>query len=208
MDDELPPIDIAVRGNPAEFVAKVALLADHGPFWVERRTHEWGSRRLDGANLHFLGKSPHDKLGVQLLAWSDEPDRVKVEVRAQRWNPHPPTYAEYVSAARQLVAPLLAEFNRESGARVRLRVKSRRQLAPRLSPKSAQLFERFAANANTGMLHHLDWIRFYEFVLGSRSKPLPEDQMARLLVQHGFTDEYAMHVAEIYGHLCEFGALR
>jgi hypothetical protein len=207
MRQYLPPIDISLRENPTEFLNKMAVIAMAANFKIERRQDTFGKDHLDILNMWFQGLSPHQGLGVQLISRSDLELRVAVEVRAQTWNPDEPTYDVYVSAAKDLVTPLLQRYNKQTGSRLRLRIPSQKQLVPRLTPHSERLFKRFAVLANTSSLHYLDWQRFYEFVHGSRTKALDETEMARLLMEHGFSREYAEHISSIYEHLVEFKSL-
>ena len=203
----LPPIDIALQVQPAEFLDKMQVIAAGSYFSVERRADSLGKDHFDILNMWFKGSTPHRGLGAQLISRSDLKRKVAVEVRAQTWEPDDPTYDVYVAAARQLVSPLLRQYNKEERTRLRMRVPSQKQLVPRLTPHSERLFKRFAVLANTSSLHYLDWRRFYEFVHGSRTRPLDEVAMARLLMDNGFAQEYAEHVASIYEHLVEFKSL-
>ena len=114
----------------------------------------------------------------------------------------------YVAEARTLIGPLLSVYNREVGTRHRLTIPAKRKLEPKLPPQSAKLFKRFTALANKSGLHPLDWRRFYEFVRDSRMRrPLPDEDMARLLIKEGFPEQYACDIAAVYSHLWEFKQL-
>lgn len=207
MSQYLPPIDIALREQPSAFLDKIASIASNSNFDLERRHDTFGNEHYDVLNMRFLGPTQHQGLGAQLISRSDLKDRVEVEVRAHTWAPDEPTYSVYICAAKTLIAPILRTYNQQTGNRVRLRIPSEKQLVPRLTPHRERLFERFAVLANTSSLHHLDWRRFYEFVHGSRGRVLNETEMTRLLMDHGFKQEYAERIASIYVHLTEFKSL-
>jgi hypothetical protein len=65
------------------------------------------------------------------------------------------------------------------------------------------LLDRFAILANSFSLHPLDWRRFYGLVHEGRQE-IPESKMRSLLIQRGFGEEKAMHLAELYAHLWAF----
>ena len=70
----------------------------------------------------------------------------------------------------------------------------------RLSPKLVKYFEFFAKNSNKEMEHPLDWRKFYNFIAHAHSlqSQLSESDIKRLLVQEGFREEYASHLADVY----------
>ena len=73
---------------------------------------------------------------------------------------------------------------------------------PRLSPKLVKYFEFFVNTSNKSGLHPNDWGKFYGFIANSHSlrSRLTESDVKRLLVQEGFREEYASHLADVYGH--------
>ncbi|WP_337287888.1 hypothetical protein [Candidatus Methylomirabilis sp.] len=180
-----------------------------GSFTAERHCDALGQEGFDVVNLRFTKPSPHSGLGGQLIVRPDAKNgTVEVEIRAERWSPNdPPSYETYCTAAKELIAPLLSSYNRQSHTRHRMTIFTKERLEPKLQPQSAKLFKRFTVLANTSSLHPLDWRRFYEFVRDSRSR-LCEEDLARLLIKDGFPEQYAWHIAEIYGHLYEFKRLR
>jgi hypothetical protein len=156
----LPPIDIAVSGTPRPFLEHIAKIADaSGSFKIERHYDAMGTPGFDVLNLRYLKPSPHTKFGGQLIARSEVKGRVAVEMRAQAWRPDPPTYDSYCSAAKSVIGPLLNAYNRQVGTKHHLRIQSPRHIEPKLAPRSAKLFKKFALLANTSSLHPLDWPR-------------------------------------------------
>ena len=204
MFDELPSIDIAIPEASKNFLDAIEGLANNTSFNAERILDQFGNEQFDILNLWSTLQHIHTGLGVQLIARSKLKGRIAVEVRASRWSPNPPTFDVYCEAARDLLSPILKTFNKQTGSRLRLRIPTKSQLTPKLSPASSKLFERFIRMANKSALHPLDWRRFYAFVHGSRMYPLHESDMTRLLESRGFSSCYASEIASIYKHLCEY----
>ncbi|ATQ41698.1 hypothetical protein CSW64_04355 [Caulobacter mirabilis] len=178
-----------------------------GRFDVERRTIGRGTTQIDGANFRLREASPHQDLGFQLLAHGAALGRVTVEVRAQRWRPDPPSRAVYIEAARSLITPLLKEFNRDHGKRIRLRIESERAAAFQMTARTEILLDRFVGCANKSSLHPLDWNRFYELILEGRQE-IPFEDLRAQLGDKGFTAAKADQLAELYRHLWAFKRLR
>lgn len=210
MRDYLPPIHINVTGSLRGFLKKMANLAEKsGTLTVEQEFDALGSSGFDVVNFRLIKSPRHKGLGGQLIVQPESTNSVAVEIRAERWSPDdPPTYETYVAEARALIGPLLSEYNCEVGTRHRMAVPSKRKLEAKLPPQSTKLFKRFTGLANKSGLHPLDWRRFYEFVRDSRMRrPLPDEDLARLLMKEGFSERYARDIAEVYGHLWEFKQL-
>lgn len=204
--EPLPPIKIKIDCTPREFLNRMALIAEHRKFDVEKHYNAMGDEGFDVLNLRFSGESKHENLGGQLIAFPDESDYVSVEVRATHWYPEtPPSYSIYAEEAERLFRPLLSEYNKEHRSNRRLYIIKREQLEPKLSPNCEKLFKRFTTLANTSILHPLDWNRFYEFVVHCRNRDrYSEEKIARLLMKEGFQQEYAKYIGSVYKHLCDF----
>jgi len=207
MDDYLPPIHINVTGSPRRFAINMAQIAESsGNFSTERNLDVLDEKGFDVINLRFTKQSPHEGLGAQLIVRPDIKGTVAVEIRAQRWSPNDhPSYETYVAAAQTLINPLLLIYNHNTHKRHRMTVTLKEKLEPKLPSQSARLFKRFTGLANKSRLHPLDWRRFYEFVRDSRMRTrVPDEDMTQLLIKDGFTDVYAEHITEVYGHLWDF----
>lgn len=201
----LPNIDIAIHDNPISFIKGMEALAQN----YETEFHEdvgLLSQRMDAANFRCKTESPHVGLGFQLISHEKSPFRILVEIRASRWasDGFSATREEYVSAARNTVGKLLTKYNRECGSRYRLRI-SDPQYGSKPTENTLFHLDRFCICANTSTLHHLDWQRFYRFVKASR-QVLAEETLSQLLVERGFTVEYAEEISTIYRHLAEYKA--
>ncbi|MBO9580136.1 MAG: hypothetical protein J7498_04520 [Sphingobium sp.] len=205
MAEFLPGIDIAVRIEPRLFLDRMAVIGEGtGQFTVERHYDAaLLDSELDIVNFRYLGSGPHIRVGGQLIARGDTAGRILVEMRAERWDPDPPTRAIYCAAASELMLPLLKTYNRIHSTRLRLRVQKTVLKETRLSPRTKTLFERFAVLANTASLHPLDWDRFYAFVREGRQE-LPGYELRAMLIARGFSNEKAGHLSEVYAHLWNF----
>lgn len=204
----LPDIDIAVVGEPRQFLSQMAEIAlSSERFDVEHHRDVLGTVRFEGVNFRLREESHHRELGFQLIAHPDAPGRVAIEIRAQRWSPDPPTYTAYCEAARSLVGPLLTVLNRNNSTRYRLRIERQGTGRFKVSPYSSALLERFALLANTSSLHPLHWKRFYALVREGRQE-IPETQLRASLIESGFSKTTAQKLAELYGHLWAFKRFR
>ena len=208
MPDWLPAIDIAIAGEPKDFLGQMGDVGiESGRFKVERHFESPGRARLDVVNFRFQEDGPHFEIGFQLISRPDMPGRVLIEVRANRWNAHPPTRSAYCEAARLLVGPLLTAYNRAHSRRYRLRIEKADRSRFRLSSRSVILLDRFALLANKTSLHPLDWKRFYALVSDGRQE-IPEQEIWSLLIGKGFSRDSAGRLAELYTHLSAFKRYR
>ncbi len=183
----------------------MAVIAEESGWFTVERHYDSGLLKsvLDIVNFRYVGNSPHTGVGGQLIARDDIPGRILLEMRAERWDPDPPTRAIYCGVATELMLPLLKTYNRTYSTRHRFRVQKAILKGTRLSPLTKTLFERFAILANTSSLHPLDWDRFYAFVRESRQE-LPGYELRAMLIDRGFSSEKAQHLSEIYAHLWNF----
>lgn len=208
MVEVLPDIDIGVRGEATAFLEQMAELGKNsGKFKIDRHRIHPGQHRPDIVNFRLTVECIHEDHGFQLIAYENRPGRVNVELQAARWSPDPPTRAIYVEAAQSLVGDLLRQYNRQFGARYRLRVGVRQSKAFAMSERTTTLFKRFVMLANTSSLHFYDWQRFYALVRESRQE-IPDYLFRSRLTKAGFSPERAAELAEIYTHLWAFKKLR
>ena len=207
MDDLLPTIHINLSCNHRQFFSEISNAARRsGKFRVEYHSDAGSTETLDVVNLRLLTPSEHCELGAQLIWSSKQNSLVSVEIKATRWSPiDPPTYEAYVSEAKKLLLPLLANVNCESHTRRRLCIQSKKSLEPKLPPESTKLFKEFTHLANKSVMHPRDWDRFYYFVRKNRMKrSISTEEMNYLLVKDGFSQEYANRISLIYSHLAAF----
>jgi hypothetical protein len=204
MDDILPNVWVKSDTDPAIFLDRIQLIADEsGQYRAERTTHAGnlieGYKRVD---LYPAIATEHQRLILQFVSDADSGANIRIEVRAHRWSPDPPTYETYVQAAEQLARPLLQEYNRRFQSRRRLSIQSESAVEPRLAPSVRPLFDSFVQCANTQMLHPNDWDRFYRFVKACHKHhvSLNATDLARLFTREGFDEDYACRIASVYDH--------
>lgn len=208
MTEPLPAIDIKISAEPSLFLERMIALGEQsGRFTIEHVDDRAGGTRLEVVNFRLLNESPHEEHGFQLIARREKPDRIQVEMRAQRWSPDPPTRAVYEQSARDLVRPLLKSYNRSFQTRHRLRIGAREGSSFRISERTQTLLRRFTTLANTRSLHPFDWRRFYLLVQEGRQE-IPDHILRAKLEQAGFAPAKAQELARLYAHLWEFKQLR
>ena len=73
---------------------------------------------------------------------------------------------------------------------------------PKLSPKLKPYFEHFVNNANKTHLHPNDWGHFYKFIEHCHrlQSKLSAMEIKHLLLNQGFSEEYASYLADVYSH--------
>lgn len=195
----LPDIDIAVPGDRTAFLDRIARLGENSGFSIERRDLTLGGEEWVAINLRAPDSGAHNGLGFQLISRSDRPGRVLIEVRAARWHDGHPTRQAYIDAARTLVCPLLRAYNRDQGARFRLRIACDR-LSFRISARTEGLIDRFGVLANTRSLHPLDWGRFYAIVREGKQQ-IPGGLLRTRLMSYGFAPKTVDRLVELHEHL-------
>lgn len=204
MPDLFPDIDIAIKVEPALFLERMMMLGERAArFTIEHHVDTLGGHRIDVVNFRLQEESVHEGHGFQLIARDENPKRVAVEIRAQRWQPDPPTRAVYEQSARDLLAPLLREYNRAYGTRHRLRIRSASGKGFRMSDRTRTLLGRFTILANTASLHPLDWRRFYQLVREGRQQ-IPGHILQEHLEKANFPLETARQLTDLYYHLTEY----
>jgi hypothetical protein len=205
MHDILPDIWITADVDGPSFLNRLAAITASAPKYQMQRTNFDSGGSLEGyQRLDLFPNEPteHAKLAVQFIVDADSGHRVKVEIRAGRWHPDPPTYDTYVRVARLSVRPLLREYNLRHSSHRRLFVQPKTATEPRLPPSVWPHFNSFVRCANVLVLHPLDWVRFYRFVQAchARHLRLDETHLARMLVAAGFDEEYAREIGSVYHH--------
>ncbi len=208
MAEALPAIDIRVSTAPPLFLERmIAIGRETGRFTIEHVDDSAGGTRMEIGNFRLTTASPHRDHGFQLIVREEKSDRVRVELRAQRWSPEPPARAAYEEAAHDLVGTLLKRYNRSFGTRHRLRIGVREGRPFKLSQRTRTLLHRFVTLANTRSLHPFDWHRFYALVREGRQE-IPGHILRDELERAGFPPEQARELAQLYAHLWEFKRLR
>lgn len=204
MRDLLPSLKLNPRIHPHEFIRQVSdLLKDLDKFDGELIEEFMGKKDSLILNIRPCFKSaPRGLVGQMINSAEFEGKIVRIEIRAKGWNSNPPNYDSYVSTARRIFTPILKEYNRSHGTRLRLRPQSSVSLEPRISPKLKTYFDEFVGSATKDNLHPNDWKRFYAFIHAAHSfgTKLDRADIERLLVKHGFEEGYASEISEVYEH--------
>ncbi len=203
MKDRLPQISIKIDTSPDEFLRRIEELARQiGEYMVESEHEPAGSGKLGILRLKPILLTQHRELVVSLSVEQKSPDRVNVEVQAARWHPDPPTYRAYVTAARDIIKPLLHQYNLKHHTARKLQVQSREATEPHLPDMAGRLFDRFINLAHKSALRSRDWQRFYHFIwhCAVHNVHINREDVHRLLVNAGFTIEYSANLADIFEH--------
>ena len=209
MHDLLPNASIAITGTTArDFMDRIADLVCKSDIFLAHKNYDSDPiGDMDILSIHLKENRDHEELFGQIIHTTDYGDRVRIEVRANRWHPEgKPSYQTYVDAINFVFRDLLSEYNKSFGARYRLNIQGQEATEPKLSPKAQILFNAFVAAANKNGLHSLDWERYYRFVRVCHvfNTKTNEEDVFRLLVQSGFHEEYARELASVYFHLRQF----
>ncbi len=203
MKDRLPRMSIKIDTTPEEFLRRIETLAlQIGEFVMESERDPAGGGGVTALHLKPILVTQHRELTGRIIAVPESPDRVTVEVQAARWQPDPPTYRAYVTAARDIFKPLLHQYNRKYNTIRKLQVPSQAATEPHLPTVASQVFDRFVDRANKSALRNRDWQRFYHFIwhCAAHNVHLSRDDVHRLLVSAGFTIEHAADLADIFEH--------
>src|ERR1700744_3701581 len=97
----LPDIDFALTSEPKIFLQTMARIGrETRVFDVEEHFDAMGQDGFHVVNFHYLKPTSHRELGGQLISRVDIPHRINVEMRAERWQPNPPSREIYCEAAR------------------------------------------------------------------------------------------------------------
>ncbi len=210
MSERLPTLDIAVSESPRQVLQAIAVEARKlGTFKVDVINNFGGSEGHDIVELRSHAQSVHDELVIRFNTHKSQGTRIAVRPCARQWNPDdPPKYETYCQAARDFSGPVLRSYNSTHGTRYRLRVPTRKSMVPKLPHATDKLFKQFVNSVNKSVLSPFDWECFYKFVWFSRMRTMHDEDMTSLLIENGFTPEYAKDIASVYIHLCHFRACR
>lgn len=208
LEPQLPGVAIHTSRDAHDVLEELGAIAGSAGLRVTMRETpaEMGLWHVMFQPIFALGQ---DEATLSLLVDPIKPRIIMVEAVAQ-WSPDPPVYETYVAAIRAMTEPLLREYARASGKRIRVRVQAKDELLRPLPPVAATLFRQFCTVANRESLHPRDWVRFYRFILhcAERRVILTEEEMARHLIVGGFDEETALHVAEVGRHCLAVARLR
>lgn len=198
MDDIPPKISITLDTQQAEFLKRITTVVNGLDTYIGEPSDVLGGAFLGSIEIK-LKNSP--KTTVQVLLDPETPTIARIEAYPDTGRDDP-TYEQFVAAAQQVLEPLLDAYNQQYQGDLRLDIQSKEDTEPKLPPTVQRSFDQFVNAANKGMLHSLDWGRWYRFVrLADREDvSLGEDDIRRMLRQQGFSEERANHIADVYHH--------
>lgn len=204
MKEPLPKIILKPNTSPHEFIKCVYnLLKGSSQFNVDLQENYMGEVGHMILNIKPSFETEHHGLHGQIINHKKiDGENIRIEIRAKPWKPHCPTYDIYVAVAKLIFDPILTNYNKTYNTRLKLNIKSRESLEPKLSHNVVPVFNEFITSANKEALVLADWKRFYSFIRIAHSSRirLHEEGVYRLLVKHGFKKKYAQEIANIYHH--------
>jgi hypothetical protein len=202
MSYRLPDIQVKVDINLYEFLEQMQNLALETKNFHSELHKDFMGQGYDILDLNPQFTTPHVGLFGQLIVAPGKREYVIVEMKADHWNPEPPSYEMYVGSAKDVIAPLLKSYNSIFKTKYRLSIQSAESLKPKLPPRANQRFNEFVGMANKQILHPLDWKRFYFFIYAcsSRNIKTSQDDVKELLLSAGFSDDVTDTLASIFWH--------
>jgi hypothetical protein len=188
--------------SPSEFLDRLQKIASNNKSLQIEFHRDFPRQGYDTLEVGCWTHAMHTGLVGQFVIDPQKRGIVTVEIRADRWNPEPPTYEIYVAAAKETIAALLAAYNILFNSKYRLLIQTEEDLKPKLPPRAKVRFNEFVVMANKQILHPFDWERFYYFIYACSSKnmKITQEDVKELLVQRDFSDEVAEELANIFGH--------
>ncbi len=205
--ERLPEISMRISAEPLLCLQKLAEIARADGSLEVRTTFDGdGVHHCNVTSFAWREEHEHEGLFAMFVHWNRDGASLRLQVAARRWNPDPPTYDAYVAAARRLFLPIIAEYNRRHGTRHRMRIQSKDDLQPKLTPAAKKAFDHFVARANKSALHPQDWEDFYYFVYVCRKTrlALSLDEVRWFCRRAGFPSEYSQVLSVAFHHCTEF----
>jgi hypothetical protein len=205
--ERIPGITMRVNADPIVCLRRFEYLARKDKKLKVRASFE-GEADHD-CNVVSFGlreETEHEGLFAMFVYWKRHGRILQLQLAASRWNPDPRTYDAYVAAAHRLFDPLIKVYNIKFGTRHKMRIPTREDLLPRLTPKAKKAFQRFVNRANKSSLHANDWENFYEFAYVCKITRLHlyEDEVSCLCQMAGFTKEHARDISTAFLHCASF----
>jgi hypothetical protein len=202
MRNRLPGIQIRIKEDHHKFLEQMQHIVLRTKDFQAKYHNGFRKQDLDILSVSHEVPNVHVGLVGQFIATNNKPKIVRVEMRAERWNPAPASYETYVESAKQLIKPLLQLYNSAFHTQYHLLIESAESLKPKLPPRASQRFQEFVDLANKQILHPLDWERFYYFIYAcsSRSVKTTQEDMKEILLASGFSDEDSEDLANIFWH--------
>lgn len=196
-----PPIKIKPDNSPHVFVERLAeICADQEGYTENLQSED------DSDTVMLCLKTPSigpEGLETRIIsAKRTDVKHVHVRLNLPAWKTEMPEYETYTDLCKEVMDPLLSDYNRRHKTRLRLNIKSLDKLAPKLTPKIRSAFDDFVAHAHKEVLGGKDWERYYRFIRLTHAfhVKLDEEQIFYLLTQAGFDKQYAREISDVYMH--------
>ncbi len=203
----LPGIRMRITIEPMEFLRRVEKIARSNQALEVKSNYE-GDGELSCNVVSFAerAESEHQGLFAMFVFWKRHERDLQLQVAAHRWNPDPPTYDAYVAASKRLFDPIIRAYNIKFGVRHRMRIETREDLLPKMTPKQQEAFNYFARTSNLESLHPLDWEKFYRFVYVSyrTGRHLSTDEIRWFCLGAGFSPTQSESLASAFHHCHNF----
>lgn len=205
--ERLPGIRMNISVEPLICLQRLAKIAQADKSLEVRTTFDGdGIYHCNVTSFARRKEKQHQGLFAMFVHWKKDGAKLRLQLAAHRWNPDPPTYAAYVEAAQRLFQPIIAEYNHSYRTRHRMRIETKEELQPTMTPAAKKAFDHFVARANKSALHPLDWEDFYWFVCVCRRTRLDlyPDEVRWFCRRAGFSIEYAQELSNAFHHCSEF----
>lgn len=205
--ERLPHITMNVSVAPLECLKRLEEIAiANGKREVRSNYEGDGDLHCNVVSLADKNEKEHEGLFGMFVHWKRDGQQLRLQLAASRWNPDPPTYNSYVAAAHRLLQPVISAYNKKFRVRHRMRIQTREETQPRMTPKAKEAFDHFAFHANKSALHPLDYDAFYRFVyVCHRTKLyLYEDEIRWFCRRAGFSVEQSNYLSSVFLHCYHF----
>lgn len=224
----LPDISIKLDSTPKEFISRVEKLAQKLGFKTELHNDCLGSFGYDILNIaqseasyaigpiiqlinngeHKIDEKEDFSVPTKVEVIKQNNQRIEIEARSTVWDPFQLSSEEYVKTAKELINPILREYNRIYKTNRRLKIQAKKQYV--IPEKAKNLLTKFAILANKKSVHPLDWQRFYAFIFHSHKQNtnISQCMVFSFLKDTGFTNEKATFLSDIYFHCRELLEIR
>ena len=205
--ERLPEIKMRISVEPMEFLKRFEEIAGANPSLEVKSNYEGaGDMSCNVVSFADRAESEHEGLFAMCVHWERHGRDLRLQVAAHRWNPDPPTYDTYVDAAKRLFAPVIHAYNRKYGVRHQMRIQTREDLLPKMTPKQQEAFRHFVHTSNMESLHPLDWEKFYRFAYVSyrMGRFLDIDEIRWFCRSAGFSPQQSESLAMAFHHCYHF----
>jgi hypothetical protein len=205
--ERLPGIRMRLNVEAMEGLRRIEEIARENKELEVRSNYEGdGELHCNVVSLADRNEPEHKGLFAMFVHWKKDGRDLQLQVAASWWNPDPPKYSTYVSAAKRLFLPVIREYNNRYKTRHRMRIETPEQLEPKMTPAVEKAFKHFVHTANKEALHPLDWEAFYHFVhtCHRSRKYFYEDDIRWFCRRAGFNEHKAKSLQLAFSHCYDF----